>query len=283
MVWKQPLKDNKRLAIQPEFDAACTVSQNIQYQVYAEAISEIKTLKCPLISGKIYLKGLENTLTDSYVSISYLNGEKRTGIVGAARPVFNINQAKESFLLPTYLSLGVNHIFAGWDHLALVVGLLLLVSSRHIWLVITSFTLAHSLTLGVATFGLISLPSRPIEILIALSIAWLAYEAIVQKHQQKSNIYGLSFAFGLLHGFGFASVLANLGLPETAALQALLFFNVGIEIGQIIFISICLIAVWGGRKSISAVAWGKIAAVFPYALGGVGMFWVISRLSNYII
>ena len=190
MVWKQPLKDGKRLAITPVFGPLCQLSETEAYEFYGAAVAEIRTVNCPLTSGEIRFKGLESTLTDSYVTITYLNGETRNGLVGASDPVFNLSTENEAAAVPAYLTLGISHIFAGWDHLALVVGLLLLVPVRRIWLVITSFTLAHSITLGFAAMGVIALPGRPVEILIALSIVWLAYEAVQEKRPQKGMFTG---------------------------------------------------------------------------------------------
>lgn len=283
MVWKQPLKDGKRLAITPVFGPLCQLSETEAYEFYGAAVAEIRTVNCPLTSGEIRFKGLESTLTDSYVTITYLNGEIRNGLVGASDPVFNLSTENEAASVPAYLTLGISHIFAGWDHLALVVGLLLLVPVRRIWLVITSFTLAHSITLGFAAMGVIALPGRPVEILIALSIVWLAYEAVQEKRPQKRDVYWLSFAFGLLHGFGFAGVLSELGLPAAAELEALLLFNIGIELGQIAFIFICLALVWALRKAVSSDALVKFERSFPFALGGLGMFWALERLSAYVV
>ncbi|MGC6511517.1 MAG: HupE/UreJ family protein [Parvibaculales bacterium] len=283
MVWKQPLKDGKRLAITPLFEPLCKVSETAKYEFYGTSVAEIRTLACPLTSGKIHFKGLESTLTDSYVRIEYLNGDSRNGLVGANDPFFSLTPENQGAAVPAYLSLGISHIFAGWDHLALVVGLLLLVPVRRIWLVITSFTLAHSITLGFAAMGVISLPGLPVEILIALSIAWLAYEAVQDKRPQKQDVYWLSFAFGLLHGFGFAGVLGELGLPAAAELQALLLFNIGIELGQIAFICMCLAAVWSMRKMFSTSSLSRFEQGFPYALGGLGMFWALERFSSYLI
>ena len=283
MVWKQPLKDGKRLSITPDFGPDCQPAEDAQYEIYDSSVAEIRSLSCPLTFGKIRLRGLENTLTDSYVTISYLNGERREGLVGANDPVFDLAAQNQGASVPAYLTLGISHIFAGWDHLALVAGLLLLVPVRRIWLVITSFTLAHSITLGFAAMNVISLPGRPVEILIALSIVWLAYEAVQKQRPKKQDVYWLSFAFGLLHGFGFAGVLSELGLPAQAEVQALLLFNIGIELGQIAFICICLVFVWGLGKAASNVTMDKVERSFPYALGGLGMFWAFDRLSAYLI
>ena len=284
LVWKQPVKDNARLAIKPVFDVECIIGSS-QFEFYGQSVAEVATLTCPLQQGTIYFKGLESTLTDTYVTINYLDGTQNAGIVKPDNPVFNLTD-KQDYSVIAYLELGIEHIFEGWDHLAFVVGLILIVPTRRLWLVVTGFTLAHSITLAGAVFNILTLPARPVEILIAMSIVWLAYEASMknQSNPQKTiwHDYGISFGFGLIHGFGFAGVLSDLGLPENLEWQALLLFNLGIELGQIIFILCILAGVWLCLKTPLAAQKDKWRLVAPYALGGLGSFWVIERLAAYV-
>ena len=178
-----------------------------------------------------------------------------------------------------YLALGVEHILLGIDHLLFVLGLLLVV--RGPWLLVTTvtaFTLAHSLTLALATLGLVAVPSRPVEAAIALSIVVLAAE-ILRARQGRIGLthrlpWLIAFVFGLLHGLGFAGALAEIGLPAGEIPLALLFFNLGVEIGQLMFIAAVLGLRWAMRRL--AIAWPVWAEPLPaYAIGTIASFWFI--------
>ncbi len=180
-----------------------------------------------------------------------------------------------------YLELGIEHILSGIDHLLFVLGLLLIV--RGPWMLVktvSAFTVAHSLTLALATLGLIAVPSRPVEAAIALSIVFLAAEIL---HGRQGRIglthrfpWLIAFAFGLLHGLGFASALGAVGLPAAEIPLALLFFNLGVEIGQLLFVAVCLSFAWAfGRLE---VAWPQRLEPLPaYVIGTAAAFWFIER------
>jgi HupE / UreJ protein len=180
-----------------------------------------------------------------------------------------------------YLTLGIEHILSGIDHLLFVLGLLLIV--RGPWMLVktvSAFTLAHSLTLALATLGLIAVPSRPVEAAIALSIVFLAAEIL---HARQGRIglthrfpWLIAFAFGLLHGLGFASALGEVGLPAAEIPLALLFFNLGVEIGQLLFVALCLSFAWAFRRL--EVVWPQRLEPLPaYVIGTAAMFWFIER------
>jgi hypothetical protein len=180
-----------------------------------------------------------------------------------------------------YLVLGVEHILSGVDHLLFVLGLLLIV--RGPWMLVktvTAFTAAHSLTLALATFGVITVPSRPVDAAIALSIVFLAAE-ILHGRQGRSGLthqfpWLIAFAFGLLHGLGFASALGAVGLPAAEIPLALLFFNLGVEIGQLLFVAFCLSLVWAWRRL--ELTWPKRLEPVPaYAIGTLAAFWFLER------
>jgi HupE / UreJ protein len=183
-----------------------------------------------------------------------------------------------------YLALGVEHILLGIDHLLFVLGLLLIV--RGPWMLIktvTAFTVAHSLTLALATLGLVAVPSRPVDAAIALSIVFLAAE-ILRARQGRVGLthrfpWLIAFAFGLLHGLGFAGALAEIGLPAGEIPLALLFFNLGVEIGQLMFIGAVLSLRWAAQRL--EVAWPAWAEPLPaYAIGTVASFWLIERVGT---
>lgn len=180
-----------------------------------------------------------------------------------------------------YTALGIEHILLGIDHLLFVLGLLLLV--RGGWMLvktITAFTLAHSITLGLATLGFVQVPSRPVEAAIALSIVFVAVE-VVHARQGRLGLaarhpWVVAFAFGLLHGFGFAGALAEIGLPPGEIPVALLFFNVGVEFGQLLFVGLVL----GVKLALDRlrIAWPAWAEALPaYAIGTVAAYWFIER------
>jgi hydrogenase/urease accessory protein HupE len=184
-----------------------------------------------------------------------------------------------------YVALGIEHILLGVDHLLFVFGLLLIVNGA--WMLvktITAFTVAHSITLALATLGLVHVPSRPVDASIALSIAFLGAE-ILRARQGRPGLaasrpWVVAFAFGLLHGLGFAGALTQLGLAPREIPLALLFFNIGVEIGQLMFVAVCLAVAWALRQL--RVSWPRWAAPLPaYAIGTVAAFWFIERTSGF--
>jgi len=183
-----------------------------------------------------------------------------------------------------YLALGVEHILLGIDHLLFVLGLLLIVRGPwQLLTTITAFTLAHSLTLALATFGLVTLPPRTVEAAIALSILFLAVEILHGRQGRRGLTHRfpwlVAFAFGLLHGLGFAGALADIGLPAAEVPVALLFFNLGVEIGQLLFVAAVLSLRWAVRTL--QLGWPRWAEALPaYAIGTIASFWFMQRLAT---
>ena len=284
VVWKQPVLDGKRLKIKPRFPEGCRQTAPVAARKGA-TITERSTLSCALSEGEIVLAGLERTLTDVFAEINYLSGETRTALVKPANPRIGLG-GKASSAVKHYLWIGVEHILYGWDHLLFVIGLTLLVARRQILGVATAFTLAHSITLALAAFGLLTIPIRPVEILIAASIVLLGVE-IIRKHRGHKSLatqrpYLISFTIGLIHGCGFASALSEIGLPKGTELLALLLFNVGVELGQFAVIGLTLLALVAIAK-IGKNALRKTETVLTYGLASIAMFWVIQRMSDYIV
>lgn len=186
-----------------------------------------------------------------------------------------------------YTTLGVEHILEGFDHLLFVLALLLIVSDR--WLLIktiTAFTLAHSITLAIATLGYVNFPSRPVEAAIALSIVFLALEILHQRRGHSGLTHRapwiVAFGFGLLHGLGFAGALSEIGLAEGEIPVALLFFNVGVELGQLLFVLVVLIIRWLLEQlNPPRPAWTAI--VPAYLIGVTAMFWLLERVGAMLI
>ena len=182
----------------------------------------------------------------------------------------------------TYLGFGIEHILTGIDHLLFVLALMLLTTGTwRLLKTVTAFTVAHSITLALATLGLVHVPSKPVEAVIALSIVYVAAEIL---HARRGRIglaarmpWIVAFTFGLLHGFGFAGALSEVGLPAGQIPVALLFFNLGVEAGQVLFIAAVLALVAVARRV--RVAWPRWAELVPpYVIGSVAMVWVIQRV-----
>ncbi|TVZ37564.1 HupE/UreJ protein [Alteromonadaceae bacterium 2753L.S.0a.02] len=183
----------------------------------------------------------------------------------------------------SYIPLGFEHIMLGVDHLLFVMGLMLLVRQR--WMLfktITAFTVAHSFTLAAVTMGWLGVPEKPVNSLIALSIVMLAVEVMKNRsgHQALSARFPwmIAFGFGLLHGFGFAGALTGIGLPPENLPSALLFFNVGVEFGQVVFVLLVLAVYYCNRVlEVKLPNWCSTASI--YAMGAIASFWFISRLA----
>jgi hydrogenase/urease accessory protein HupE len=187
----------------------------------------------------------------------------------------------------TYTRLGIEHILTGFDHLLFVLALVLLVrGTRRLLWTVTAFTLAHSITLALATLGVIRVPGPPVEATIALSIVFVASE-IVQQARGREGLAArkpwlVAFSFGLLHGLGFAGALAEVGLPQNAIPLALLFFNLGVEIGQLLFIAaVLLLARLAQRLAAGRIDPARASLVAAYAIGGMASYWVIERVSAF--
>lgn len=285
VVWKQPVLEGKRLKIQPVFPDDCTETGTRDIRKTGATVTESFVVNCTLNTGVISLEGLERTLTDAFLRLDYLGGEQKSGVIKPSAPRFDLGSEHSSPAID-YIKIGVDHIISGWDHLLFVIGLVMLVSRKQILGVATAFTAAHSLTLALAAFGFLSLPTRPVEILIAMSIVLLAVEIIRKARGGKSvateKPYLISFAIGLIHGCGFASALSKIGLPKGTELLALLLFNLGVELGQIAVIALLLFLLWIAAKAANQSR-KLIEFASAYLLGIIGMFWTIQRLSDYLI
>jgi len=284
VTWKQPVLDGRRLKIKPTFPESC-MQTTPSVDRKGATITERSVLSCSLTDGAITLAGLERTLTDVFAEVNYLSGETLTALVKPSDPHINLG-GKTGSAAKHYLWIGVEHIIYGWDHLLFVIGLTLLVSRRQILGVATAFTLAHSITLALAAFGLLNIPIRPVEILIAASIVLLGVE-ITRKHQGYKSLaterpYLISFAIGLIHGCGFASALSEIGLPKGTELLALSLFNIGVEIGQFAIVGLTILALIA-VANLGKTALRRTEVFLTYGLASIAMFWFIQRMSDYIV
>jgi hydrogenase/urease accessory protein HupE len=240
------------------------------------------------IEGKrVALVGLEATITDALVRLSFLDGRQMTEIVHPSRPYLDVQPSRGwTEIASVYLLQGVRHILEGFDHLLFVFGLMLLVKSG--WMLvktITAFTIAHSLTLAAATYGIVHIPSAPLEAAIAASILFLGVEAI-KAQEGKIGLaarwpWAIAFAFGLLHGIGFASGLSMIGLPPSAIPLALVSFNVGVELGQLLFVAVIVLATFAVRRLFVRLPLLVTRAPL-YFVGCLGAYWMIERASSIV-
>lgn len=235
----------------------------------------------------IGVEGLSSTFTDVLVRVQDSVGTTHTDRLSATKPSFVVKAASGAGeVARTYLRLGVEHILTGVDHLLFVLGLLLLVrGGRRIFLTVTAFTLAHSITLAAATLGAIRIPEAPLNAAIALSILFVGAE-IVRADRGETSLairypWCVAFAFGLLHGCGFASGLGEAGLPQHAIPVALLFFNLGVEAGQLAFVALFFALRWALRTlEVPAPRW---ATPLPaYVVGVAGACWTIVQLQLFV-
>ncbi|HXV60322.1 MAG TPA: HupE/UreJ family protein [Vicinamibacteria bacterium] len=281
MLWKQPALGELRLRINPAFPEECTLEGMGDQQMLPGALLWRTTLVCDGgIPGKsIAVVGLEATLTDVLVRVHHANGATETHLLKPASPSAVIGGQSQG--PGAYVTLGIEHIVLGIDHLLFVLGLLLIVKDRWMLLkTITSFTLAHSATLAIATLGYASAPVLPLNAAIALSILFLGPEIVRSWRGETSftirHPWVVAFAFGLLHGFGFASGLTAMGLPRAEIPLALLLFNFGVEIGQLLFVVLVLLMERSFRTL--EIRWPRWAELVPgYVVGTLGAFWAIQR------
>ena len=285
IVWKQPALGEMRLRIDPVFPADCAlVGERIRQLVEGAYVNRM-TLRCEggLAGKTVGVAGLEATLTDVLARVQLADGRAQMELLRPSRPSFVVSGSAPSGVA-TYFTLGVEHILLGIDHLLFVLGLMLLVAGR--WLLfktITAFTVGHSVSLALATLGAVSVPGAPLNAAIALSIVFLAAEIVRhqrgERHLTARYPWIVAGAFGLLHGLGFATALTALGLPASAVPLALLFFNLGVEAGQLLFIGLVLAMLASWR--VLGVRWPTWATPVPvYAMGIVAAVWFVGRLTT---
>ncbi len=292
VVWKIPATGGRPMAIAAWLPENCDPRMPGQPIWNGAAYVARWTASCAggLEGGEIRIDGLDRTSTDVLVRFDFADGASEARRLTAGDSSFTVpTQPSDLEVARTYLLFGVEHILSGFDHLLFVLALLLLVKgTRRLIVTVTAFTLAHSLTLAGATLGVVHMPGPPIEAVIALSIVFVASE-IIHSRRGRPGVtecypWVVAFTFGLLHGFGFAGALTEVGLTKNSIPTALLFFNVGVEIGQLLFIaSVFAIAALSRRilrrVNLPRPAWAW--AVPPYAIGSLAVFWVLQRIAVF--
>jgi hydrogenase/urease accessory protein HupE len=288
VMWKVPVIGDARLAVQIRFPEG-TTQVTVPQGVFSEnAYTERWQISRPggLAGQTLSIDGIVGGVTDVIVRVERSDGTSQVERLLPARPQFTVKGATGTAEVAwSYLVLGVEHILGGVDHLLFVLALLLIVrGGKRIFATITAFTVAHSITLAAATLGWVHVPGPPVEAMIALSIVFVAAE-IVHGLRGKPGLtarapWVVAFSFGLLHGFGFAGALAAVGLPQKAIPIALLMFNVGVETGQLIFVTFVI----GARGALTRLPYPKkpwMAYATPYVIGCVAMFWVMERMNAF--
>lgn len=276
--WLYPIKNiGKRAEL--KFSDSCQLDALSPYPQGKYLVEKI-TLNCnSSIKGQIIEVKHLSVLTDALVTINFEDNTIFEGIMNLRNSKIEI-PFKEQAFPTTYFKLGIDHLLSGIDHILFIFGLLFLVTGvLNVIKTITAFTVAHSITLALSFFNLISLPQATVEVLIALTIVYLATE-VSNSNKYTNTPWLMAFGFGLMHGLGFASALGDIGISNDQIFLSLLFFNIGIEAGQLALIPLFGSILWLANK----YQFYKNASIgASYILGSMGFYWVISRFIGIII
>ena len=286
VVWKAPVLGGLATRTRPAFPLFCTQSAP-QARIEGAALVAESTLTClkDLAGSKVGLAGMDAAFTDALLRVAPLGRPVQAARLTPTSAMVLIATVPDRWeVARSYFMLGVEHILTGYDHLLFIVALVLMLMRT--WTVVraaTAFTVAHSLTLIGTTLGVIGLAQAPVEALIALSIIFLAVEIVKQDpaHPRLSERlpWLVAFGFGLIHGFGFAGALREIGLPEGDVPVALLTFNLGVEARQLLIIAVVIAAIaLLSRCAQRHLRTAVLAA--SYAIGITASFWFIQRLAG---
>jgi hydrogenase/urease accessory protein HupE len=285
MLWRTPVLAGMRLPVALKVPDDVQNLQDPTVEELADSLVErrwVDTGSSGLAGRRIEFPGLQMTITDVLVRVEMLDGRTWTTIVRPSHPWVEITASQTWLAVAgTYVLHGIQHISFGVDHLLFVLGLLLIVKDRWMLLkTVTAFTVAHSITLAIATLGYANAPVLPLNAAIALSILFLGPEIVRSWRGETSftirHPWVVAFVFGLIHGFGFASALTSAGLPRDELPLALLSFNIGVEIGQVSFVLLVLALERSFRQL--QIRWPRWVEALPgYTVGSLGAFWTIQR------
>ena len=290
VLWRTPVLAGMRLPLVLKLPAGVRDVKPPVVQELTDSLVERRWIDAGLegLAGKrIDITGLQFTITDALVRVELLDGRTMQTIARPSQPWVEIAASQSRWeVMRAYIVEGILHILSGADHLLFVFGLLLIVGNA--WTLVktvTAFTVAHSITLSMATLGYADAPALPVEAAIALSILFLGPEIVRSWRGETSftirHPWVVAFVFGLLHGFGFASALTTAGLPRQDVPLALFSFNVGVEFGQLGFVAIVL--AMERLLRLMKLRWPRWAQMLPgYAVGTLGAFWTIQRVAFLI-
>jgi len=290
VLWRTPVLSGMRLPVTLELPADARAVAPPFLREFPDSVVERRVVEIDggLAGRRIEFPGLQATITDVLVRVQLRDGAGSTTLVGRSQPWLQIAASQSRLsVFGAYVAHGVEHIFSGYDHLLFVLALLLIVRSTRVLLwTITAFTLAHSITLALATLGIVHVPVPPVEATIALSILLLAAEILHVRAGRPSLTarwpWVVAFSFGLLHGFGFAAALNAIGLPAGDVPLALFAFNVGVEIGQLVFILAVSAALTLARRlALPQRLAGRAVPAASYAIGALAAFWFVERLAQF--
>jgi hydrogenase/urease accessory protein HupE len=289
ILWKQPVMGELSVRIQPHLSSGWLERHPASLN-HAESFLvrqwDVPAGSGALLGQSVTILGLEATFTDVLVRVSLADGTPFSRLLKPTAPSFEIRKDAAPSAR-AYLWLGIDHILLGVDHLLFVLGLLVIVRRRFVLMLktISAFTVAHSLTLAASTLGIVTVPAPPLNVVVALSILFLGIEIVRQRRGETSltieHPWVAAFGFGLVHGFGFASGLKTLGLPQEEVLLALLLFNVGVELGQIAFVALYLAVERALRVlEVPQPRWAE--AVPAYVVGSLGAYWTLAQMAAMV-
>ena len=284
LVWKAPILGGLATRAEPLLPDFCNLKLDTP-RLSGPAVVATGKVTCskPLAGATVGLKGMEPGSTDALLRVAPLGRPVQTERLIPGNSSYTVSTVPDGWQVArTYFVIGVEHILAGFDHLLFVIALVLLLQrGRAVVAAATAFTLAHSITLAGTTLGLFGLPQAPVEASIALSIVFLAVEIVKAKPGEprlsERVPWVVAFLFGLLHGFGFAGALREIGLPETDVPVALLTFNLGVEAGQLMIIAATM-AVLAALARFAPKARRPAIIASTYLIGAVASFWFIERI-----
>ncbi len=295
--WKVPASMPGGALPYPTLPDGCAAERQPAWQQAGAEYVGQQVYRCDQpLSGKVV--GIEFPIINPSLSTLYkiklANGEEHLRILKPSETEWVVPDAENRFAVATeYTWLGIEHIWIGIDHLLFVACLLFIAkTSRRVLITITGFTVAHSITLALSALDLVRIPTPPVEAAIALSVVFMACEIARGNMNSLTHHFpvAVSSSFGLLHGFGFAAVLRDIGLPQTELPTALLFFNVGVEIGQILFVLALLVGFyvlrpafvrWLYSASDHEVHWLSVTTPASYVIGSIASFWMIERIAGF--
>ena len=283
VMWKQALLEGRQLPLTPSFSPACELESSRAPEFAGTATLMHYTARCPLHEARLTIDGLSATLTDVLVRVDRADGSTVNHLLRSSSPSVDLgNQAPSA---GSYLILGIEHLLFGIDHVLFVVGLVFLIPGRlNLLKTITAFMVAHSITLALSVLELVRVPQAPVEAVIALSILFLARELAMPPDQRsfltRARPWIMAILFGLLHGFGFAGVLAEIGLPRDQLARSLFLFNVGIEVGQLLVI-LAMLLLLRGMTRLTASPIPQTAYV--WMMGCVAGMWTLDRISEIFL
>ena len=290
VTWKVPMRGDRVLAITPVLPGSLERLGTATTKAVSGAQIQTTSYKnnaTSLTGQRIAIKGLSAVQTDVLLLIQLQDGTQYSSILRPGSPEYIIPiQASKLQVAGDYWRMGTIHILEGVDHLLFVLALMLIVTGfKPLLKAVTAFTVAHSITLALATLGVVHIPSAPTEALIALSILFLAVE-IIHSRQGKISLteqypWVVAFAFGLFHGLGFAGALSEIGLPQQEIPLALLMFNVGVETGQLMFIA-AVLALFAVLKRLPVTLPHGAWRVLPYSIGSIAAYWTIDRVMSFM-